>query len=62
MGRAWFFYIYDHATQQVLEWNAIQPLARKTHVDEQPILTKVIFTKHRFKLKCNMPMVCAMYV
>ena len=43
-----FFYIYDHLTQQVLEWNAIQPLARKTHVDEQPQFNQSYFYKAPF--------------
>ena len=46
-----FFYIYDHLTQQVLEWNAIQPLARKTHVDEQPQFNQSYFYKAPFEIE-----------
>lgn len=32
-----FIYIYDHQTDEVIEWNAINILARNTLVDEQPL-------------------------
>lgn len=45
-----FFYIYDHNTQKVLEWNAINTLAHHTVVDEQPIFSHSRFAKSSFKL------------
>ena len=45
-----FFYIYDHHTQKVLEWNAINTLAHHTVVDEQPIFSHSHFAKSSFKL------------
>ncbi|TCM63297.1 uncharacterized protein DUF2804 [Acinetobacter calcoaceticus] len=46
-----FIYVYNHATQQVVEWNAIQVLARHTSVDEQPQFNQSYFSKAPFKLE-----------
>ena len=45
-----FFYIYDHATAQVLEWHAIQPFAHNTVVDEQPTFNQSYFKKSSYQL------------
>ncbi|NHC04945.1 DUF2804 domain-containing protein [Acinetobacter sp. 187] len=45
-----FFYIYDHDSQNVIEWNAINALAHHTHVDEQPLFSHSHFSKSAFKL------------
>ncbi|WP_288417259.1 DUF2804 domain-containing protein [uncultured Acinetobacter sp.] len=45
-----FFYLYNHATQEVLEWNALQPFARKTQVDEQPLFNHSFFYASAFEL------------
>ncbi len=44
-----FFYIYDHETQQVIEWNAIQPLGHKTYLDEQPLFNQSYFSKSPYQ-------------
>lgn len=48
-----FFYIYDHQSNQVIEWNAIQPLARQTQVDEQPFKSQSFFKKKPYELHMN---------
>ena len=45
-----FIYVYDHQTQQVLEWNAINILARSTVVDEQPLFNHSHFSHSPFEL------------
>ena len=44
-----FFYIYDHETGQVIEWNAIQPLGHKTYLDEQPLFNQSYFSKSPYQ-------------
>ena len=48
-GLAWLFYIYDHETGQVIEWNAIQPLGHKTYLDEQPLFNQSYFSKSPYQ-------------
>lgn len=43
------FYIYDHETGQVIEWNAIQPLGHKTYLDEQPLFNQSYFSKSPYQ-------------
>ena len=45
-----FFYIYDHLTEKVMEWNAIQPFAHHTVVDEQPLFNQSYFKKSDYHL------------
>ena len=45
-----FIYIYDHQTQQVLEWNAINILGHSTVVDEQPLFNHSYFKNSPFEL------------
>lgn len=42
-----FLYVYDHQTQQVMEWNATHLLARQTVLDEQPLFNHSHF-KHGY--------------
>ena len=44
-----FFYVYDHASKKVVEWNAIQPLALNTQVDEQTLHSKSYFKKSGYQ-------------
>jgi hypothetical protein len=45
-----FIYIYNHMTSEVLEWNAINVLARHTVVDEQPLFNQSYFQHSPFKI------------
>ena len=45
-----FVYIYDHTTQQVLEWNAINLFARNTIVDEQPLFNHSHFERSTYQI------------
>lgn len=45
-----FFYVYDHATSQVWECNAINAMARHTVLDEQPLLNHSHFSHSKFLL------------
>ncbi len=45
-----FIYVYDHLSQEVIEWNSIQFLARNTVVDEQPNYNQSYFHKAPFQL------------
>lgn len=45
-----FIYIYDHESEQVLEWNAINPLARNTIVDEQPLFNHSHFERSNYQI------------
>ena len=44
-----FYYVYDHLSQKVIEWNAIQPLALKTQLDEQPLFSQSFFKKSAYQ-------------
>ena len=44
-----FFYVYDHLSGKVIEWNAIQPLALKTQLDEQPLFSQSYFKKSAYQ-------------
>ena len=44
-----FFYVYDHLSKKVIEWNAIQPLALKTQLDEQPLVSQSDFKKSAYQ-------------
>ncbi|ENW80264.1 MULTISPECIES: DUF2804 domain-containing protein [unclassified Acinetobacter] len=44
-----FFYVYDHLSKKVIEWNAIQPLALKTQLDEQPLFSQSYFKKSAYQ-------------
>lgn len=46
-----FIYIYDHANNEVLEWNANTILGRGTVVDEQPLYSQSYFTKSPFEFE-----------
>ncbi|MDQ9009932.1 DUF2804 domain-containing protein [Acinetobacter gerneri] len=46
-----FIYIYDHATQQVLEWNANTFMGHNTVVDEQPLFNQSHFEKSPFHIE-----------
>ena len=46
-----FIYIYDHASNEVLEWNANTILGRGTVVDEQPLYSQSYFTKSPFEFE-----------
>lgn len=48
-GSGMVFYIYDHETEQVIEWNAIQPLGHKTYLDEQPLFNQSYFSKSPYQ-------------
>ena len=45
-----FIYIYDHQTNQVLEWNAINVMAHHTVLDEQPLYNHSHFNSSPFSL------------
>lgn len=45
-----FFYIYNHLTGQVQEWNAIHLLSRNTRLDEQPLFNQSYFIKSGYQL------------
>lgn len=40
-----FVYIYDHSSQQMLQWNARQLFARHMYLDEQPLYNQSYFHK-----------------
>ncbi|QIO05128.1 DUF2804 domain-containing protein [Acinetobacter shaoyimingii] len=44
-----FLYIYDHLSQSVLEWNAINLFAHNTVVDEQPLFNQSHFKHSPFQ-------------
>ncbi|SPL71607.1 DUF2804 domain-containing protein [Acinetobacter stercoris] len=46
-----FIYIYDHATGQVMEWNANTFLGHHTVVDEQPLYNQSYFSKSPFYIE-----------
>lgn len=46
-----FFYIYDHLRNEVIEWNAINPLARHTQVDEQPLFNQSYFSHKPYQIE-----------
>ena len=46
-----FFYVYNHLTQDVMEWNAINFLARNTLLDEQPLYNQSFFHKSPFQIE-----------
>lgn len=46
-----FIYIYDHSTNEVLEWNANTILGRGTVVDEQPLYSQSHFSKSPFEFE-----------
>lgn len=43
-----FLYIYDHQTQEVLEWTANNILLRQTVIDEHPLFNRSYFKKSPF--------------
>jgi hypothetical protein len=45
-----FIYIYNHMTNDVLEWNAINVFARNTVVDEQPLFNHSYFQHSPFQI------------
>ena len=46
-----FIYLYNHVSQEVLEWNANTILGRGTVVDEQPLYSQSYFTKSPFEFE-----------
>lgn len=46
-----FIYIYDHSTNEVLEWNANTILGRGTSLDEQPLYSQSHFSKSPFEFE-----------
>lgn len=46
-----FFYIYNHLTHDVLDWNALNFLSRKTVLDEQPLFNQSYFHKSPFQIQ-----------
>ena len=46
-----FFYIYNHETAEVLEWNANTLLGHRTEVDEQPLYSQSHFIKSPFEFE-----------
>ena len=46
-----FVYIYDHLKNEVLEWNAVNFLARKTVLDEQPLYNQSVFANSPFQIE-----------
>lgn len=46
-----FFYVYNHLSQEVMEWNAINFLARNTVLDEQPLYNQSFFHKSPFQIE-----------
>ena len=46
-----FFYIYDHQTNEVREWNAINFLSRHTVLDEQPLFNHSYFHKSPYQIE-----------
>jgi len=46
-----FFYIYNHQTDDILEWNSNTILGRNTLVDEQPIYSQSLFAKSPFEFE-----------
>ena len=46
-----FVYVYNHETNQVLEWNANTMLGRGTEVDEQPLYSQSRFSKAPFEFE-----------
>ena len=46
-----FVYLYNHLTQEVQEWNAINFLARNTLLDEQPLYNQSFFQKSPFQIE-----------
>lgn len=46
-----FFYIYDHQTQEIFEWDAINFLSRRTNLDEQPLFNQSYFQKSPYELQ-----------
>ena len=45
-----FVYVYDHITNEVLEWNSINFLSRNTVLDEQPLFNQSHFIKSGIQL------------
>ena len=45
-----FFYIYNHSTNEVQEWNAINFFSRNTVLDEQPLFNHSYFHKSPFQI------------
>lgn len=45
-----FVYVYNHQTQETVEWNAIHFLSRHTLVDEQPLFNQSRFSKSGMQL------------
>jgi len=46
-----FIYVYDHSTNEVLEWNANTILGRGTSLDEQPLYSQSHFNKSPFEFE-----------
>jgi hypothetical protein len=46
-----FYYVYDHLSEKVVEWNAIQPLGLKTQLDEQPLFSQSYFKKSGYEFE-----------
>ena len=46
-----FVYVYNHETNQVLEWNANTLFGRGTEVDEQPLYSQSRFSKAPFEFE-----------
>ena len=46
-----FIYVYNHETQEVLEWNANTILGRGATVDEQPLFSQSHFSKSPFEFE-----------
>ncbi|MDN5433652.1 MAG: DUF2804 domain-containing protein, partial [Acinetobacter sp.] len=46
-----FIYVYDHSTNEVLEWNANTILGRGTSLDEQPLYSQSHFSKSPFEFE-----------
>ncbi len=45
-----FVYVYNHMSNEVLEWNAINFLSRNTVLDEQPLFNHSYFHKSPFQI------------
>jgi hypothetical protein len=46
-----FFYVYNHETDEIIEWNATSILARNTKVDEQPLFNQSLFTNSPYQIE-----------
>lgn len=46
-----FFYVYNHLTNEVVEWNAINLFARNTEVDERPLFNHNHFNNTPYQIE-----------